>query len=118
PASTQLAILSAWRVAGPLGGVDGGVAFIAPALVVILGLATLFLAAAPPTGVLGAGAGAGAAVAAVAVRAGADLVGPSLGRAAVRWRWKVYGALGATAAATVGAWLVLVLLACGVTEAG
>ena len=45
---------------------------------IILGLAALFLATSPPTWVLGAGAGAGAAVAAVAVRAGTDLVRPSL----------------------------------------
>ena len=70
PASTQLAILSAWRVAGPAGAIVGGVAFIVPGLVLILGLATVFLASAPPTWVLGAGAGAGAAVAAIAVRAG------------------------------------------------
>ena len=82
----------------------------------ILGLAALFLAAAPPTWVLGAGAGAGAAVAAVAVRAGADLVRPSVSRATARGRWVLYALLGATAAATVGPWLVLVLLACGLTE--
>jgi chromate transporter len=116
PASTQLAILSAWRVAGPAGAIVGGVAFIAPGLVLILGLAALFLAAAPPTWVLGAGAGAGAAVAAVAVRAGAELVGPSARRATARWRWVLYALLGAAAAATLGPWLVLVLLACGLTE--
>src|SRR5258708_2901748 len=47
PASTQLAIFSAGRVAGPLGAIVGGAAFIAPGLVVILGLAALFLAASP-----------------------------------------------------------------------
>ena len=116
PASTQLAIYSAWRVAGPAGAVAGGVAFIAPGLVLILGLAALFLATAPPTWVLGAGAGAGAAVAAVAVRAGAELVRPSVSRATARGRWALYALLGATAAATLGPWLVLVLLACGLTE--
>ena len=116
PASTQLAIFSAWRVAGVAGAIVGGIAFIIPGLVIILGLATLFLAAAPPTWVLGAGAGAGAAVAAVAVRAGTDLVRPSLSRAAARGRWVLYAILGATAAATLGPWLVLVLLACGLTE--
>src|SRR4029453_10678816 len=35
PASTQLAILSAWRVAGPMGAVVGGTAFIVPGLVLI-----------------------------------------------------------------------------------
>jgi chromate transporter len=116
PASTQLAIFSAWRVAGPAGALVGGTAFIAPGLVLIVVLSTLFLAAAPPTWVLGAGAGAGAAVAAVAVRAGAELVGPSLTRATARWRWVLYALLGAGAAATVGPWLVVVLLACGLTE--
>ncbi len=109
PASTQLAIFTAWRVAGPLGAIVGGAAFIVPGLVLILGLAAVFLAAAPPTWVLGAGAGAGAAVAAVAVRAGTDLVRPSLSRATARWRWVFYALLGATAAATLGPGLVLVL---------
>jgi chromate transporter len=116
PASTQLAIFTAWRVAGPAGALVGGAAFILPGLVVILALAALFLAASPPTWVLGAGAGAGAAVAAVAVRAGTDLVGPSLRRATARWRWVLYGVLGAASAATVGPWLVVVLLACGAVE--
>jgi chromate transporter len=116
PASTQLAIFSAWRVAGIAGATVGGIAFILPGLVIILGLAALFLSSAPPTWVLGAGAGAGAAVAAVAVRAGADLVRPSLARAAARWRWALYAFFGATAAATLGPWLVLALLACGLTE--
>jgi chromate transporter len=116
PASTQLAIFSAWWVAGPLGAIVGGLAFIVPGLVVILALAALFLAAAPPTWILGAGAGAGAAVAAVAVRAGTDLLRPSWAQAAARWRWVLYALLGATAAATLGAYLVLVLLACGLAE--
>jgi len=116
PASTQLAIFSAWRVGGPLGAVVGGAAFILPGLVLILALAALFLAAAPPTWVLGAGAGAGAAVAAVAVRAGTDLIRPSVTRATARWRWILYALLGAAAAATLGPWLVLVLLGCGLTE--
>jgi chromate transporter len=116
PASTQLAIFSAWSVAGFPGAIVGGVSFIVPGLVVILGLAALFLAAAPPTWVLGAGAGAGAAVAAVAVRAGTELVRPSLARATARWRWTLYALLGGTTAAILGSWLVLVLLACGLTE--
>jgi chromate transporter len=78
----------------------------------------LFLASAPPRWVLGAGAGAGAAVAAVAVHAGWSLVPASWERAAARGRlrWLTYLAAGATAAATVGPWLVLVLLVCGVAE--
>jgi chromate transporter len=116
PASTQLAIFSAWTVAGPVGALVGGAAFIIPGLVVILALAALFLSTAPPVWVLGAGAGAGAAVAAVAVRAGSDLLRPSVARARSRRRWLVYALLGGLAAATVGPWLVLVLLGCGVTE--
>ena len=116
PASTQLAIFSAWRVAGPVGALVGGAAFIAPGLVLILGLAALFLAGSPPAWMLGAAAGAGAAVAAVAVRTGTDLIRPSLARTPARWRWMLYAALGATAAATVGPWLVLVLVGCGLAE--
>jgi len=68
--------------------------------------------------VLGAGAGAGAAVAAVAVRAAWGLVPASWARAAAtsRLRWVVYAGTGAAAAATVGQWLVVVLLACGAIE--
>jgi len=116
PASTQLAIFSAWWVAGPGGALVGGATFIAPGLVLILGLAALFLAASPPAWVLGAAAGAGAAVAAVAVRAGTDLVRPSLSRTPARWRWTLYAVLGATAAAMLGPGLVLVLIACGLCE--
>jgi chromate transporter len=116
PASTQLAILSAWRVAGPMGAVVGGTAFIVPGLALILALAALFLAASPPTWVLGAAAGTGAAVAAVAVRAGSDLIPPSLARSPARWRWAVYAVAGAASAATLGPWLVLVLVACGLAE--
>lgn len=116
PASTQLAIFCAWRVAGPIGAVVGGAAFIVPGLVAILVLAAVFLAGSPPDWVRGAGAGAGAAVAAVAVRAGVALVPESWRRAAAHWRWIVYAGLGGVAAATVGPWLVLVLLGCGVVE--
>src|SRR5436190_9373199 len=116
PASTQLAILCAWTVAGPMGAVVGGVAFIVPGLAVILGLSTVFLAASPPTWVVAAGAGAGAAVAAVALRAGIGLVPASWERAGARSRWVVYALAGGASAATVGPWLVVVLLACGVVE--
>jgi chromate transporter len=118
PASTQLAIYCAWRLRGRVGGLVGGVAFILPGLLLIVALAALFLASAPPRWVLGAGAGAGAAVAAVAVHAGWSLVPGSWGRALgrQRLRWAVYLAAGATAAATVGPWLVLVLLASGAAE--
>ena len=116
PASTQLAIYCAWRVRGRPGAAVGGLAFIVPGLAVILGLSMLFLAGSPPGWVRGVGAGAGAAVAAVAVHAGTTLVEPSFRSTASRARWVVYVAAGAVSAATLGPWLVLVLIACGVVE--
>ncbi|HEU5213508.1 MAG TPA: chromate efflux transporter [Gaiellaceae bacterium] len=116
PASTQLAIYCAWRLRGRVGALVGGVAFIGPGLVLILALSALFLAASPPEWVLGAGAGAGAAVAAVAVQAGWSLLVPSWAKARVHTRWILYALLGGIAAATLGPWLVLVLLACGLAE--
>ena len=58
PASTQLAILCAWRLRGRPGALIGGICFIVPGLVIILALSALFLAAHPPQWVLGAAAGA------------------------------------------------------------
>lgn len=118
PASTQLAIYCAWRLRGRVGALVGGAAFIVPGLILIIALAALFLASAPPRWVLGAGAGAGAAVAAVALQAGSSLIPASWQRAKTRSRarWLVYLAAGAAAVATVGPWLVLVLLACGGIE--
>ena len=116
PASTQLAIFCAWRVRGRPGALAGGLCFILPGLVVILALAALFLAGSPPRWVRGAGAGAGAAVAAVAVRAGWSLVPESRRRAASGARWIVYVLAGGAASATLGPWVVLVLLGCGLLE--
>ena len=116
PASTQLAIFCAWRVRGRVGALAGGIAFIAPGLVVILALAALYLVGSPPLWVLGAGAGAGAAVPAVAVQAGTSLLGPSWQRRKHTVRWLAYLAAGAAAAATIGPWLVLILLGSGVLE--
>jgi chromate transporter len=118
PGSTQLAIFCAWRLRGLPGALLGGAGFILPGLVAIIGLAALFLASAPPEWVLGAGAGAGAAVAAVALRAGIGLIPSSWERARSTHplRWALYAAAGAAAVALVGAWLVLVLLACGTLE--
>jgi chromate transporter len=118
PASTQLAIYCAWRVRGRAGALVGGAAFVVPGLIAIVALAALFLAGSPPRWVRGAGAGAGAAIAAVAVHAGSSLVPGSWRRArqASPVRWAVYLVLGLAAAATIGPWLVLVLLACGVLE--
>ena len=123
PASTELAIFCAWRVRGRAGAVAGGLAFIVPGLIIILFLSALFLAGAPPLWVRGAGAGAGAAVAAVAAATGWSLVPPSWKRASAREpvrfsrvRWVCYLLAGAAASATIGPWLVFVLLGCGAVE--
>ncbi len=116
PASTQLAIFCAWRVRGRLGALAGGPAFIVPGLIVILALSALFLAGSPPLWALGAGAGAGAAVPAVAVQAGWSLLGPSWRGREHAARWVAFLLAGAAAAATIGEWLALVLIACGAAE--
>jgi chromate transporter len=120
PASTQLAIYCAWRLRGAVGAVLGGLCFIAPGLVLILALSAVFLTRHPPDWILGAAAGAGGAVPAVALIAAWGLAPESWKRigsgSAQKVRWIVYGSLGGAAAATVGAYLVLVLVACGVTE--
>jgi chromate transporter len=120
PASTQLAIYTAWRTRGVAGALVGGAAFILPGLVLIVALAALFLGS-PPDWIRGAGMGAGAAVAAVAVDAGLSLLRPAWRRvetSAGRIRFVVYALLGAGAAATLGPWLVAVLIACGAVEVG
>ncbi len=120
PASTQLAIFCAYRVGGPAGAIVGGLGFIVPAVVLILALSVPFLGHSPPLWIRGAGAGAGAAVAAVAVQAARGLLGPSLRRARPdrgrTARWIGYLLVGAVAAALTGSYLVLGLLACGLTE--
>jgi chromate transporter len=114
PASTQLAIFCAWRVRGRPGAIVGAAGFIVPGLVLILALAALLLGS-PPLWLRGAGAGAGAAVAAVALKAGGSLLPGSRARAGstLRSGWALYLAAGALAAATLGPWLVLVLVGCG-----
>ncbi|WP_285700941.1 chromate efflux transporter [Actinomadura sp. NBRC 104412] len=119
PASTQLAILCAWRLRGLPGAVVGGTCFIVPGLVLILLLAVLFLSGEAPSWIRGAAAGAGAAVAAVAVRAALDLVPSSRERAqgrAHRARWYAYLLAGGAATVAIGPYLVLVLVACGFVE--
>ncbi|MFG2794755.1 chromate efflux transporter [Streptomyces sp. NPDC048419] len=120
PASTQLAIFSAWWLRGLAGALVGGVFFIVPGLVLILALAALFLAGDPPLWVRGAAAGAGSAVAAVAVQAAWSLVPASWKRAGrarpARIRWMGYALAGGVAAALIGPWLVLVLVAAGLVE--
>ena len=95
----------------------GGLGFILPAVILIIALSAVFFGETPPTWVRGAGAGAGAAVAAVAARAGTDLARPSFERARPAgvdgWstsRWA------SPLPPLSGAYLVLVLLACGLAE--
>jgi chromate transporter len=120
PASTQLAIFCAWRLRGRLGAVLGGICFIAPGLAIILALSVVFLAAHPPLWILGAAAGAGAAVPAVALSAALALIPASWRRAgdarSRKIRWASYFLIGGASAATIGPYLVVVLLACGILE--
>ena len=120
PASTQMAMFCAYRVAGTPGVLIGGFGFIAPAVVLIIALSLLFLAHSPPLWVRGAGAGAGGAVAAVAVHAGRGFIAPSLARLAGdrlrRARWLGYVIAGLAGAVLVGPYLVVVLLGCGAVE--
>src|SRR6202050_395028 len=122
PASTQLAIFCAWRLRGAPGAIVGGLGFIVPGMVLILALSAVFLAGHPPVWILGAALGAGAAVPAVAVHAAWRLTPASWKRAGngrfQRGRWLVYATAGAVAAATIGPFLVLVLVACGLIEIG
>jgi chromate transporter len=118
PASTQLAIYCAHRLAGGPGAVVGGLAFIVPGLLMILAISAVALAESPPDWVRGVGAGAAAAVVAVVVQAGLALGrsslegrrGGALGRAAL------YFAAGVAATVFTGTGVVLVLLACGLAE--
>ena len=120
PASTQLAIFCAWRLRGLRGALIGGACFICPGLAIIIVLSAIFLASNPPTWIKGAALGAGAAVAPVAINAALGLLPASWRRAggvrAREVRWVVYAVAGGVAAATVGTWLVLVLLGCGLVE--
>jgi chromate transporter len=120
PASTQLAIFCAWRLRGVRGALVGGACFILPGLAIIIGLSALFLRAHPPRWVEGIAAGMGAAVPVVALHAASGLVPSSWKRTgpsrANRLRWVIYLLIGFAAAATVGPYLVLVLLVCGLAE--
>ncbi len=121
PASTQLAIFCAYRIAGRRGALAGGLAFITPAVVCVIVLSLLFLASAPPLWVRGAGDGAGSAVAAVAAAAALGLLIPSwhkargVGRTREGW-WLLYAAIGVAGAIVLGPYLVVALIACGLLE--
>jgi chromate transporter len=118
PASTQLAIYCAGRVAGPPGAVVGGVAFIVPGLLMILAIAAAALSSSPPAWLRGVGAGAGAAVVAVVAAAGLGLVRSSVGglRGGRRARALAYLAAGAAGTVAAGPWVVIVLLGAGLLE--
>jgi chromate transporter len=120
PASTQLAIFCGWRLRGVRGAMVAGACFIVPGLLIIVALAMFVLADHPPLWVEGAAAGAGAAVPAVAVAAALGLAPASLARvgtsAAERTRWIVYAGVAVLTVATVGAYVVIVLVACGLVE--
>ncbi len=121
PASTQLAIFCAYRIAGRRGALAGGLAFITPAVVCVIVLSLLFLASAPPLWVRGAGDGAGSEVAAVAAAAALGLLIPSwhkargVGRTREGW-WLLYAAIGVAGAIVLGPYLVVALIACGLLE--
>ena len=118
PASTQMTIYCARRVAGNAGALLGGLAFILPGLLLTLAIAAVALQDDPPAWVRGLGAGAAAAVVAVVVQAGLQLARASLAdrdRAELA-RAVAYGLLGGAATVAVGPFVVLVLLACGFAE--
>jgi len=119
PASTQLMIYGAWRLRGVRGALLGGLCFIVPGLVLVVGLSALFFARHPSTIILGAALGAGAVVPAIAARTAWQLVTPSwagAGSALSRIRWSTYCAAGAATALFAPSLVVLALLACGVAE--
>ena len=118
PASTQLAIYCAQRVAGLPGALAGGLAFILPGLALILLLAAGALGESPPSWLLGLAAGAGAAVVPVVAAAGLTLGRSSLEglRGSRLARAVVYLVAAAVATVAVGPYVVLVLLGCGVVE--
>ena len=114
PASTQLTIYAARRVAGVAGAWVGGLAFILPGLVLTTAIAALALQSEPPRWVAALGAGAAAAVVAVVAE-----VGIRLALAALKGRPKrvaVYMVLSAAAAVAAGPAVLVVLLACGAVE--
>ena len=120
PASTQLAIFCAWRLRGRPGALIGGAAFIIPGLIVILALAALFLAPHPPLWVLRRRGRRGRRRARRSrSRPAGRPAAPPAGAAPAAARRSAgprYLAAGLAAAATIGAWLVLVLLGCGAIE--
>jgi len=116
PASTQLAIYLAWKQRGKAGALLGGLSFILPGLIAIVILSYFFLDSNAPGWIIGAGLGAGAAIPAIALSAGWALVSPSRARCANRKRWYAYLILGVLAVLTLGSWVVLAIILCGLIE--
>lgn len=110
PASTQMSIYCAQRVAGRMGALVGGLAFILPGLIVCLVIAAVALQGTPPAAVDAFGMGAAAAVVAVVAQAGLKLIDPRRGLPYV-----IAGVLGA---ALTGPYVVAILLAAGLCELG
>jgi chromate transporter len=114
PASTQLAIYCAGRVAGARGAIIGGLAFIVPGLLLTLAIGAVALGERPPRWAQAIGAGAGAAALAVVAQAALGLIRDSLrGRGAAAGVYIVAGALGA---ALAGPLVVALLVGCGLVE--
>jgi chromate transporter len=119
PASTQLMIYCAWRLRGTRGAVIGGLCFILPGFVLIVGLSALFFAHHPARVILAAALGAGAVVPAIAARTAWQLAVPSwraTSQRAVHVRWTLYLVVGVVAALFAPALVVLALVACGAIE--
>ena len=120
PASTQLALYTAWFLRGVPGALVAAATFILPGTVAIVLLSALFLQSHPPLVVLGAAAAMGAVVPVVALQAARVLAGPSWSRVSEdggsRLRWATYALAGALGALALGPWLVVVILLAGLVE--
>lgn len=120
PASTQLAIYCAWRLRGAVGAIVGGICFIVPGLVMMLGLAALFFTHHPSALLRGAALGAGSVVPAVALTTAVTMFPGSFRAVATHrsrvLRWAAYVMAGVTTSIAAPAFVVLTLIACGASE--
>ena len=118
PASTQLAMFLARRVAGPRGAIVGGLCFILPAVTLIMALSVVFLATPLPCRSAAPGRGGGRRL--LPSRCAPAPTWPARARAG-----RLPGSLAGLRRArrrrccrSSGAYVVLVLLGCGVAELG
>ena len=120
PASTQLAIYCGWKLRKTVGALVAGWCFIFPGLALIIAASAIIFASGAPGWVLGAALGAGAIVPIIAIRAGLDLIVPSFKRSkglyGARLRWTVWVMVGFVAVITLGGFVVVALLGCGLLE--